>query len=346
MIGLALPWPFEREYMQLALLAGLVVGTCAPLMGTFLVHKRLSLMGDGVGHVAFAGVAAGLLLEVWPVWTALVAAVAGAVAVEWLRSRGRASGDLALALLFYSGIAAGVVLIGLAGSLDAGTLTYLFGSILTVEASDAWTVGVLGVVLLVTVATTWRPLLAVVLDEEAARVAGLPVDQLNLLLAVLTAVTVVVSMRVVGLLLISALMIIPNATAQLLGRSFAASVRWAVGIGVVSSVGGVVTSYYAETPSGGTIVLLAIGFFVVAAVATAAADRVGARRHHRAERHDHEHGPECGHPAVVHEGLVDYVHDGHLHAAHEGHYDEHHELSDPHAGGADPHEAERQEVRP
>jgi zinc transport system permease protein len=264
--ALALPWPFEREYMQLALVAGLAVGACAPLMGTFLVHKRLSLMGDGVGHVAFAGVAAGLLLDVWPVWTALVAAVVGAVAVEWLRSRGRASGDLALALLFYSGIAAGVVLTGLAGSLDAGTLTYLFGSILTVEAADAWTVAVLGAVLLVTVAVTWRPLLAVVLDEEAARVAGLPVDRLNLLLAALTAVTVVVGMRVVGVLLVAALMVLPVGTAQRVARSFRATLLVASATGAVSAVVGLAVARQWSLAPGGTIVLVAAGLFLATAL--------------------------------------------------------------------------------
>jgi zinc transport system permease protein len=263
---LTLPWPFDREYMQLALLAGLVVGACAPLMGTFLVHKRLSLMGDGVGHVAFAGVAAGLLLDVWPVWTALGAAVAGAVAVEWLRSRGRASGDLALALLFYSGIAAGVVLTGLAGSLDAGTLTYLFGSILTVEAADAWTVAVLGGVILATVAVTWRPLLAVVLDEEAARVAGLPVDRLNLLLAALTAVTVVVGMRVVGVLLVAALMVLPVATAQRLAGSFRSTLLLAAVVGAVSAVVGLAVARQWSLAPGGTIVLVASGLFLVTAL--------------------------------------------------------------------------------
>jgi zinc transport system permease protein len=264
--ALALPWPFEREYMQLALVAGLVVGTCAPLMGTFLVHKRLSLMGDGVGHVAFAGVAAGLLLEVWPVWTALAAAVVGAVAVEWLRSRGRASGDLALALLFYSGIAGGVVLTGLAGSLDAGTLTYLFGSILTVEASDAWTVGVLGVVLLGTVALAWRPLLAVVLDEEAARVAGLPVDRLNLLLAVLTAVTVVVGMRVVGVLLVAALMVLPVGAAQRVARSFRGTLALASVVGAASAVVGLGVARQWSLAPGGTIVLVASALFLATAL--------------------------------------------------------------------------------
>lgn len=113
-------WPFDRTYMQLALVAGLAVGAAAPLMGTFLVHKRLSLMGDGVGHLAFAGVAAGLLLGTSPVWTALVVAGAGAIAVERLRGGAKASGDLALAVFFYGGIAAGVVLSGMASSLNAG----------------------------------------------------------------------------------------------------------------------------------------------------------------------------------------------------------------------------------
>jgi zinc transport system permease protein len=265
-VGALLPWPFEREYMQLALVAGLVVGTCAPLIGTFLVHKRLSLMGDGVGHVAFAGVAAGLLLDVWPVWTALVAAVVGAVAVEWLRSRGRASGDLALALLFYSGIAAGVVLTGLAGSLDAGTLTYLFGSILTVEAADAWTVVVLGAGLVVTIALGWRALLAVVLDEDAARVAGLPVDRLNLVLAALTAVTVVVGMRVVGVLLVAALMVLPVGTAQRLARSFRATLALAAVVGGISAVVGLAVARVWSLAPGGTIVLVSAGFFLLAAL--------------------------------------------------------------------------------
>jgi zinc transport system permease protein len=329
------------DFMRQALIAAVLVGLAAPVVGVFLVQRRLSLIGDGMGHVALAGVAVGVLTGRAPVVTALVAAVAAAVAIELIRASGRTSGDIALAVMFYGGIAAGVVIIAKSPSGSPANLTaYLFGAITTADQRDLWVFAGLASVVL---GTTWllRPwLFAVATDEEYARASGLPVTGLNLALAVLTAVTVVVSMRVVGLLLISALMIIPNATAQLLGRSFAASVRWAVGIGVVSSVGGVVTSYYAETPSGGTIVLLAIGFFVVAAVATAAADRVGARRHHRAERHDHEHGPQCGHPAVVHGGHVDYVHDGHLHAAHEGHYDEHHEVGEP-----DPHQTDPQEVR-
>lgn len=263
---LALPWPFDRDYMQLALVAGLATGACAPLIGTFLVQKRLSLMGDGIGHVAFAGVAAGLLAGVWPVWTALIAAVAGALAVEWLRLRERASGDLALAVLFYSGIAAGVVLTGLSGSFDAGLLSYLFGSLLTVSGGDALTVVVLGVVIAGTVALTWRALFAVILDEEAARVAGVPVDILNLALAALTALTVVAAMRVVGVLLVAALMVLPVGAAENVARSFRGTLLLATATGVATVVVGLAVARAWALAPGGTIVLVAAGVFLVSTV--------------------------------------------------------------------------------
>jgi zinc transport system permease protein len=262
---LPLPWPFDREYMQLALASGLAVGACAPLIGTFLVQKRLSLMGDGIGHMAFAGVAAGLLMGVSPLWAALLVAVAGAVTNEWLRLHRRASGALALAVFFYTGIAAGVVLTGLAGSLNSGVLTYLFGSVLTVSPSDTVSIVVLGAVIVVTMLAIWRALFAVAMDEEAARVAGLPVDALSLGLAALTAVTVVAAMRVVGVLLVAALMVLPVGSAQRLARSFAGTLRWAVIIGMGSVVVGLTLARAASLAPGGTIVLVAAGAFTVTA---------------------------------------------------------------------------------
>ena len=271
---LPLPWPFDRQYMQLALASGIAVGAVAPLIGTFLVQKRLSLMGDGVGHMAFAGVAAGLLAGVSPLWAALAVAVAGAMTIEWLRLRRRASGDLALAVFFYSGIAAGVVLSGLAGSLNAGMLTYLFGSVLTVSPADAVTICALGTLILAVVAVAWRAMFAVVLDEEAARVAGLPVDALSLGLAALTAVTVVAAMRVVGVLLVAALMVLPVGSAQRVARSFAATLRWAVAIGVGSVVAGLALARAGGLAPGGTIVLVSAAAFAVTA---AFGGRLGAR---------------------------------------------------------------------
>jgi zinc transport system permease protein len=260
---LPLPYPFERDYMQLALVAGLAVGATAPLIGAFLVQKRLSLLGDGMGHLAFAGVSLGLLLGVWPVPVALVVATVGAVAVERMRARGRTSGDLALALVFYSGIAAGVVLAGRSGSFNASILGYLFGSVLTVSTADALTVVVLGAAVLVVLALVGRALFAIILDEESARVAGLPVDGLNTLLAVLAAVTVVAAMRVVGVLLVAAMMVLPVASAQLLARSFRRAVAVAMVVGVGSVVAGLSLARVWALPPGGTIVLVTAAVYVV-----------------------------------------------------------------------------------
>jgi zinc transport system permease protein len=176
-------------------------------------------------------------------------------------------------VFFYSGIAGGVVLIGLAGSLNAGTLTYLFGSILTVDNADATTVAVLGAVILVSVLLCWRALFSIVLDEEAARVAGLPVDALNLGLAALTAVTIVAGMRIVGVLLVAALMVLPVGAAQRLTRSFPATLVTASVIGATSAVVGLAVARQWALAPGGTIVLVAAAIFVIAATVTHGLDQ-------------------------------------------------------------------------
>jgi zinc transport system permease protein len=313
------------SFMQHALLAAFLVGLAAPMVGVFLVQRRLSLIGDGMGHVALAGVAVGVVTNQAPVLTAMVFAVLAAVGIELVRARGRTSGDVALAVMFYGGIALGVVVISKStgGDAPANLDSYLFGAIATTTHTDLVEFAVLAVVV---VGLTWAlapRMFAVANDEEYARATGMRVTALNITLAVLTAVTVVVAMRVVGLLLISALMIVPNATSQLVAKSFRSAMRLAVVIGVVCSVGGVTTSFYADTAPGGTIVLLAIGIFMVAASYNAVRGRIKGRRHNEAEQHEHEHGPGCGHPAIEHEHHVDYLHGGHRHAPHEGHYDEH-----------------------
>ena len=262
-------------FMQRALIASILIGLSAPSVGVYLVQRRLSLIGDGLGHVALAGVAAGVLTSTSPVWTALIAAVAGAVAIELIRAKGRTSGDVALAVLFYGGIAGGVVLISQApGGTPANLNAYLFGAITTTSQQDLVVFAVLSAIVLLVTHGLGRYLFAISNDEEYATASGLPVLPLNVLLAVVTAVTVVVSMRVVGLLLISALMIVPIATAQLLVGSFRATVALGTTIGVVVSVAGVVTSFSADTPSGGTIVLFAIALFLAAAGTAALRDRL------------------------------------------------------------------------
>lgn len=266
MIGLlAFIYPFDRPFMRMALVAGVAVGVCAPLIGTFLVQRRLSLLGDGIGHIAFAGVAAGVFAGVWPIWTALIAAVVGAVVVEVMRARSRSSGDLALALVFYSGIAAGSVLLNRAGSGATNLSSYLFGSILTVDRRDVITIVVLSVGVVALLALVGGALFTVLIDEDAARVSGLPVAALNLLLAVLTAVIVVAAMRVVGLLLVSALMVMPVGAAQQWATSFRALLVGSATIGLLAVVLGLSLARVVGWPPGGTIVLLTAAMFALSA---------------------------------------------------------------------------------
>jgi zinc transport system permease protein len=262
-----MPEFLQYDFMQRALLAALFVGLAAPAVGVFLVQRRLALMGDGIGHVALTGVALGFLLGTAPVLTAVVVAALGAVVIELVRQHGRTSGDVALALMFYGGIAGGVLLIGLApDGTNANLLSYLFGSLTSVSPADVAITVALSAASLLVLALVGRELFAVCHDEEHAKVAGLPVRTLNLLLAVLAAVTVTVAMRVVGLLLVSALMVVPVATAQQLARGFRATVVTALGLGVAASLVGVSGSFYADTAPGAMIVVVALAGFAVASL--------------------------------------------------------------------------------
>ncbi|WP_369130917.1 metal ABC transporter permease [Modestobacter roseus] len=266
------------EFMRLALAAAVLVGLTAPTVGVYLVQRRLSLIGDGLGHVALLGVAVGLVTRSAPVLTALLATVAGAVVVEVLRARRSASADIALAVMFYGGIAGGVVVVTRA---PAGTPTsldgYLFGALTTTTRTDLVVFTVLAAVVLGVTIGLGRSLFAVALDEEHARASGLPVLPLNLLLAVVTAATVTLSMRVLGLLLISGLMVLPAGCAQLVARSFRSSLVVSVLIGVSVAVSGTVVSWYADTPSGGTVVLMAVAAYAVLSIGRIARRRPPAR---------------------------------------------------------------------
>jgi zinc transport system permease protein len=265
--ALPLPYPFELTFMQRALFAGVVVGAFAPMIGTFLVQKRMSLIGDGIGHLAFAGVGAGLVASVSPVWTALVFAVAGALGIEWLRSRRRASGDLALALFFYSGIALGVVLVSSVQGLSA-IVPYLFGQVLTASAADVRLIVLLGAVIIGAILATRRVLFAVVTDEEWSSVARLPVGLLNSLLAILAACAVVVAMKIVGILLIAAMMVLPVASGQLLARSFRGTLALSAGVGMIAAVAGLAAARVWDLAPSGCIVLVSAIVFAIVAIAT------------------------------------------------------------------------------
>lgn len=255
----------ELPFMQRALIGAVLVGLAAPAVGTYLVQRRLALMGDGIGHVALTGVALGFVLGTAPVLTAVVVAIMGAIAIELIRERGRVGGDVVLAVLFYGGIASGVLLIGLSdGGSSSGLLAYLFGSLTTVASGDLWVIATLATAVLLVTLGLRRTLFALCHDEEFAKVTGVPVRWLNILVAVTAALTVTVAMRVVGVLLISALMVMPVATAQQFCRSFAGTLWLSLALGVVASVAGVTASFYADVAPGATIVVLAVGGFIAA----------------------------------------------------------------------------------
>jgi zinc transport system permease protein len=266
-----------QEFAVRAYVAILAVGVAAPVVGSFLVQRRLALIGDGVGHLAFAGVALGVLLGTAPVWGALVAAVLGAAALEWLRARGRLGGDLALALVFYVGLALGAVVLSALGRFDASVVGVLFGSVFATSWGDVGIMVALCAAVVAASALFYKELLAVALDEDTARAGGLPVDALNVLLVSLTALLVTAGMRAVGLLLVASLLVIPVAAGSRLAHSFRGSMVWAVIMGVLSSVGGLVAALLeGSVAPGGTIVLTSVALF---AVATAAGRRT--QRRHR-----------------------------------------------------------------
>ena len=253
----------EPAFMQRALLAAIVVGLCAPLVGIFLVQRRLSLMGDGLGHIALTGVALGFLLQTNPVATAVVVASIGAIVVELIRAYGKTSGDVALAVLFYGGIAGGVLLIGLSSKKsNVNLLSYLFGSLTTVSRFDIALIVALALAIFVATIILKKPLFALCHYSEFAQVSGIPVKLLSMLLAVMTAITVTIAMRVVGLLLVSALMIIPVATAQQISKSFGGTRILSAAIGAFGAVSGVIASFYLDLAPGALIVVLVISLFI------------------------------------------------------------------------------------
>ncbi|MDY3678198.1 MAG: metal ABC transporter permease [Actinomyces urogenitalis] len=268
---------FSSLLMQRALIVAVLVGVSAPVVGTYLVQRGLALLGDGIGHIALTGVALGWLAgaaanvsphDAWAIPGAIIASVLGAVLIEVIRARGRTRGDVALAILFYGGIAGGVILIKVAGGTTTNLTSYLFGSIATVSVADAWFTIALAAVVLAVGLGLRGPLFALCHDEEFARAIGLPTGVLNVLVAVVAALTVSVSMRVVGALLVSAVMIVPVAVAQLVSHSFSRTMGLAMVIGVAACVSGLVITYVVAASPGAMIVVELVVLYAVVAVAT------------------------------------------------------------------------------
>ena len=246
-----------------ALIAAAVVGAAAPTIGTFLVQRRLSLIGDGVGHIALAGVAIGLWLKISPLASALGFSILGAIGIDRLRRRAPEESDMALALFFYGSIAVAVVVSSASGTFNVNLFGFLFGQVLTVSHAELITIGALGAAEIVVVSLLYRGLLASAIDEEAATVSGVPVSVLNVLLMILGAVTVGVGMQVVGVLLVAALLVLPVGIARNVVRSFKGTMLAASAIGAGAALIGLFVSNAANTAPSGTIVLVVSALFVL-----------------------------------------------------------------------------------
>lgn len=294
---------FSSPLMQRSLLIALLVGLSAPIVGTYLVHRRLAMLGDGIGHIALTGVALGWLVgtaanattaDQYAVPGALLISLLGAVSIEVVRSSGRTSADVALAMLFYGGIAGGVLLIGLAGGTSAQLTSYLFGSISTVTWADITITTVLAAGILAIGVGFAPALYSVSNDEEFARSTGLPVRVLSMLIAVLSALTVAVSMRVVGALLVSAVMVIPVAIAQLWAKSFMSTMMYSASIGAMVCLSGLIITYFIDLSPGAMIVILAIGLYALSFTGRTLVDRQRrAQRHRQAAAASAQSGAEC-----------------------------------------------------
>ncbi|MDO5033952.1 MAG: metal ABC transporter permease [Actinomycetaceae bacterium] len=273
--------------MQRSFIAAILVGVTAPVVGTYLVHRRLAMLGDGIGHIALTGVALGWLVgsgmnlvepESLALPGAFVVSVLGAVILELIRIAGKTSSDVALAILFYGGIAGGVLLMGIAGGTSSQLNSYLFGSIATVTNSDIVAISGLSVLVLVVGIGLAPALYSVANDEEFARSTGLPVNLLNLLIALMAATTVAVAMRVVGALLVSALMIVPVATSQIMVRSFKATMGLAMVLGMLTTVTGLTFTYFYNLSPGAAIVVIAIIVYALAFAFNPVTEKLRGRR--------------------------------------------------------------------
>jgi len=253
----------EFSFMQRALIAGAAVAITASVLGLFLVLRRNSLFGDALSHVAFGGIAVGLFVNVYPLWTGLVLSVLGGLGITKLRQSAKIPADATVAILLSVGLASGVVLVGLKGGFTLDLFSFLFGSILLVSVNDTLAILAMAGIVLALIILLYRKLLYIAFDEEQAKVSGLPISKLNYLFVVLASVAVIVSMRLVGILLVSSLIVIPNVTALLFGKGFKKTALISIAVSIFSVLIGIIVSYASNLPPAGTIVLVSIAVFLV-----------------------------------------------------------------------------------
>jgi zinc transport system permease protein len=253
---------FQFGFIQRALISGIAVAVSCSTIGLFLVLRRQSLYGDALSHVAFGGIAVGLFTNIYPIWTAFAVSILASVGMTKLREFTKIPGDSVVAVLLSAGLAVGVVLIGLSGGFSLDLYSFLFGSILLISYNDQSLIVILSFIILTIMYKIHRKFIYIAFDEEQAKVSGIDVTKLNYLFIVLASLTVIASVRLVGVLLISSLIVIPNITAMMLGKGFKKTLLMSIFIAIISVIGGILISYVMNLAPGGTIVIISVGIFL------------------------------------------------------------------------------------
>jgi zinc transport system permease protein len=256
----------QYGFMQRALVSGVAVAITCSVVGLFLVLRRQSLFADALSHMAFGGIAIGLFANLYPIWTAFIVSIFAALGITKLRESTKIPPDSAVAVLLSAGLAVGVILIGLAGGFTLDLYSFLFGSILLVSMQDQEIILVASALILTILYFIYRELVYIAFDEEQAQVSGINVSRLNYIFIVLASIVVITSIRLVGVLLISSLIVIPNITAMMFGKGFKKTAMISVSIGILSVLTGIVISYIMNLAPGGTIVLVSVTVFLAAII--------------------------------------------------------------------------------
>tara|TARA_B100001964_G_scaffold100314_1_gene112174 strand:+ start:1704 stop:2543 length:840 start_codon:yes stop_codon:yes gene_type:complete len=249
-------------FMQNAIVSGIAISLICSTVGLFLVLRKFSLFGDALAHSAFGGVALGLFLGFYPLWAAYAVSILSALGLTKIRQKYDISGDAIVAILLSSGIAVGIVLISLSGGFSIDIFSFLFGSVLLVSTENVIMILGLSAAILIILITGYKKFMYITFSEEQAQVSGIPVQKLNYLLIAIAGVTVVTSMQLVGVLLVSALFVIPNVTAMMFKRSFKQTIILSMSFSVFSTVAGIMISYPLDIAPSGMVVLLAITLFI------------------------------------------------------------------------------------
>lgn len=256
----------KHGFMQRALVSGIIISVICSLMGVFLVLRRLSLLGDGLAHVAFGGIAIGFLLKIPPLLSALFFTAIGSLGVQRLMSKSKVYGESATALILSFGVGVGILVIGIVKGFNADLFSYLFGSILAISNFDLAVITTVFVLVAVFMRLFYKSLVLMTFNEDIARISGVKIELISGIFAVLAAMTIVITIRAVGILLISALLVIPTITALQLSKSFKGTLMIAMLSSLLSVISGIFVSFYLELPAGGAIVMMLCALFLGALI--------------------------------------------------------------------------------